>query len=418
MDILRALISTSLAHGSKLIVGLITLKLIAVYLGPIAMGTLGNFMSVISLTTSFAGGGIISGVIKYVAQYKENPDYLSKFISSSFTYSMFFSLFLLVSGTVFSKPLAKLIFLDGRYWPVVAFLAFVQVFIALNNLIIGVINGLGETAIYAYIVIIGNILAVPVMFSLIKFGGEYGAMVSLVISPALMSVPALYVAIKSRFKENIRLKFNTDFSRKLSVYSLMVFASATILPISEILIRNQIMSNLGLVQAGMWQSLSRIGLAYVSFFTLFLSYYYMPKLSGSKNKIETVGHVKRFFKLVLIGVFVVSVVVFVFRVYFIKMILSDQFLTISDYIIYQLIGDALKIMGYVFGFLTVAKTATKLYLAAELIQGVGYVLLASVAIRLNYGLTGVMLSYVTISAVYLFTSFIAFFIYYKKTEIN
>ena len=79
---------TVASQTSKIAVGFILIKLIAVYLGAGGMGLLGNFMSLVAMLSLMAGGGISNGVIKYVAEYKKQPRRLAEFIGSAKLYSL------------------------------------------------------------------------------------------------------------------------------------------------------------------------------------------------------------------------------------------------------------------------------------------------------------------------------------------
>ena len=63
MNFFRAGLIFSASTASKLIAGLAIVKIIAITLGADGLGRLGQFMSLISMVTILAGGGIASGVI-------------------------------------------------------------------------------------------------------------------------------------------------------------------------------------------------------------------------------------------------------------------------------------------------------------------------------------------------------------------
>ncbi|MDP3928878.1 MAG: oligosaccharide flippase family protein, partial [Bacteroidota bacterium] len=80
MKNLLAAFAAPLAHGLRMVANLVILKLIAITLGPIGMGTLGNFMSLTTMISVFAGAGITTGITKYVAEYKSSPKRLIRFL--------------------------------------------------------------------------------------------------------------------------------------------------------------------------------------------------------------------------------------------------------------------------------------------------------------------------------------------------
>jgi O-antigen/teichoic acid export membrane protein len=68
MKLARAGLTLGLSTAARMAANFVVLKMIALHLGTDGMGYLGQFMSVVALTTAFAGGGIAMGVTKYVAQ--------------------------------------------------------------------------------------------------------------------------------------------------------------------------------------------------------------------------------------------------------------------------------------------------------------------------------------------------------------
>ena len=73
MKVLTGAILTSCAHLSRIVMGLVLIKIIAFYLGAEGMGQMGQFMSMSTMVYMVAGGGVTNAVIKYVAEYTSSP---------------------------------------------------------------------------------------------------------------------------------------------------------------------------------------------------------------------------------------------------------------------------------------------------------------------------------------------------------
>jgi PST family polysaccharide transporter len=69
----RKLLQISALSGSstlvKMLTGMLSLKIVALYTGPEGVAILSQFMTLASVLSTIAGGGIGLGVIKYVAEY-------------------------------------------------------------------------------------------------------------------------------------------------------------------------------------------------------------------------------------------------------------------------------------------------------------------------------------------------------------
>ena len=62
----------------KIVIGFITSKVIAIFLGPSGMALVGNFRNFISSTEAFATLGFENGLVKYVAEHKNDNEKLTK----------------------------------------------------------------------------------------------------------------------------------------------------------------------------------------------------------------------------------------------------------------------------------------------------------------------------------------------------
>jgi len=72
MSIVRTGFYTTIATAARLLAGLVVIKLVAWFAGPAGVGKLGQFMSLMSLLAVLAGGGISAGIVKYVAEYRDD----------------------------------------------------------------------------------------------------------------------------------------------------------------------------------------------------------------------------------------------------------------------------------------------------------------------------------------------------------
>ena len=407
---------TGFAHLTKILAGFIVLKLVAVYLGAEGLGSLGQLMSLITILSLIAGGGITNGVIKYVAAYKILPPKMLHFVSGAFSYASYFSVALLVICLFFSGPLAKVIMGDVKYFWIIILVGFAQYGFALTNLIVGVVNGLKETRVFAIIQIVGGFLAIPVAWALIAKFGWNGAVIALcviVVSPLL---PGIMVFFKSSFKGQVKLLALRQLPVKLlAPFSLMLFTSAVAFPVVEMVVRNYLITSEGYHQAGLWQGAIKLSSAYLGFFSMFLGYYFMPMISEQHDKKVIARLVFRYLAFVMLLFILGGTVLYVGRSFFLVLALSSDFKELEELIIYQLAGDFFRISAYVIGYVAVAKAATKLYVVAEFFQSIVFLGAVFTASFLYNGVQGVMLGYMATYIIYFIVCVVGFWIYLGKS---
>ncbi|WP_123426961.1 O-antigen translocase [Pseudomonas brassicacearum] len=419
MNLLNGAILTSCAHLSRIVMGFILIKIIAYYLGAEGMGALGHFMSVSTMVYMIAGGGVINAVIKYAAEYARQPRQLLRFISVSATYSAIFCFVVMCFGVVFSKEIASLVFKDsGMYW-VIVILAAAQVLFAFVNLVVGVSNGLMQTNVYSKIQIFGSLCALPIIWGLISQYGSVGATLSIIVMYAITFIPALYYFWKSNFRTKVSLvKLKKIEFIRLSSYTLMLMTSAVTFPVVEIIIRQMLIDSAGYSAAGIWQGAVKLSSAYLGFFSIFLAYYFMPMVSRIEIK-RDIGFLTLKFVMLMMVVFCIGAgTLYVWRAFFIPLILSPSFSSLDDVIIYQLVGDLFKVLSYVIGFVAVAKAATKVYIAAELIQNALFLLLSVLMLKIYPDTKGVMIGYAISYVAYFFVVIVVFAIYLRFTSLG
>ena len=379
--------------------GLIIIKIIAIYLGPEGFGRLGHFMSMIAILGVLAGGGILNGIVKYVAEYKGAPDRLHPFLSNALAYTLIFSTLLFIAITLSAKQLSLILFGGDEFTQLIIFLGLIQYFYGLVSFCNGTINGLRETTKFAKIIIFGTLIGLPTSYFLIITYGFSGAVLGLAAVNACLLLPAMYELQKLEFFKKIKFSINKQDTIRLSKFSAMQMFSLATLPLAEMYIRSLIIHNAGWHEAGLWQGLMRLSSVYVGFFTTFLAAYYMPTLSEILDKNQIFKYVAKY--VVTIGsIFIlIAVMVYTFREFVFSVIFSKEFIIPAEYVRYQLTGDLFKIMSYVIGFLIVAKAKTKLYIMAELAQTAFYLGVATWLIKVG-GVSKVFPAYAISNFIY------------------
>ncbi|TAE89768.1 MAG: hypothetical protein EAY81_01810, partial [Bacteroidetes bacterium] len=100
----------------KVATSFLTNKIVAIYLGPIGMGLLGQLNSLLGIITPLSTGGTNTGVIKYVSEFDSNQKYKQQqIITTSFFLSIICSIAIAIALFSFAERLAVFLFLDINY---------------------------------------------------------------------------------------------------------------------------------------------------------------------------------------------------------------------------------------------------------------------------------------------------------------
>jgi PST family polysaccharide transporter len=164
------------------------------------------------------------------------------------------------------------------------------------------------------------------------------------------------------------------------------------MPVSQILVRNFIISELGISSAGIWQGMMRLSDAYLTFINMALVTYYLPKLSSISDRYLLRKEIFKGYKLIVPVTAVICLTVFLMRTFIIKLLFTSEFLPMEHLFKWQILGDFFKISSYVLAFLMVAKAKTKFYIISEILFAMSYVLLSIFCTKL-IGLEGSALAF-------------------------
>ena len=404
MNALTSAFLVGIAQISKIILGLFFIKIVAIYLGSEGLGKLGHLISLMTFLTIFAGGGIHNGIIKYISEYQHKPFRLIKFINTASSYSLIISIAFLFLLTVFSQKLAFYIFSDSSLFWFIILVGFFHALLAFNSLITSIGNGLKDTRIFSISQTLGNLLAIPLIWWMIFQFGIIGGAFAILTNIFITFLVCFYFFKKSSFWK--KKKFNLpkiklkDYSR-LYGFSLMAITSATVFPLVEIYIRQMIIGHSGYAEAGVWQAATKISSVYIGLFALFLAYHFVPTISP-ENEMQKIRELILKYIIIVGSIFAIgAIVLYIGRDYFIMLVLSDDFLILSDIIYIQLIGDFFKIIGFVIGFVFVAKAFTLTYIFMEILQGLLLILLTSIFYTSNPEIINIFKGYAVTNLAFL-----------------
>ena len=181
----------------KIAIGVITSKVLAIFIGPSGLALTGNLKNFLTSVESIATLGFQNGIVKYVAECKDDRDQLQKTISTVFITLL--AIAFLLSGILyfFDDFWNKQIFGNHfEYEFVIKALAIALPWFAISIFFLSVINGLGKSKEVIWINIIGNTVGLVVSLTMILQFKTLGALLSVVISPALLFFVTFYFVSK------------------------------------------------------------------------------------------------------------------------------------------------------------------------------------------------------------------------------
>lgn len=352
----------------RIVAGFLTSKAIAIYVGAEGMALIGNLRNFLSSMQSLSILGLYEGVVKYIAEFKNNTKELSKSLSTAF-YAGFIAT-VLVSFTCYLQADAinnYLFSLHYDYAFAIRILALALPFFSLNMFSFSILNGFSKFRIIIVINIIGQILGLVITLFLIWQSRIDGALIAVAISESLIFLITLVGIVNQRsLMPLIKVKsISVKFIKRYSSYSIMALFSAILLPLVALAVRTYIIENVGLKEAGFWEAMTRISKYYLMFISTLLSLYILPRFSEIDTIKEFREEVFNFYKTIIPIFGAGLLVIYLLRSPIVSLVLSKEFEPVEGLFFWQLLGDFIKVLSTVIAYQFLAKKMFWHYIITE-----------------------------------------------------
>ncbi|MDW2981322.1 MAG: O-antigen translocase [Rhodanobacter sp.] len=394
MNIARAGFYSAFATGARLLAALVVVKLVAWFAGPEGVGKLGQFMSLMSLLAVLAGGGIGAGIVKYVAEYRHDPQRLERLLAAALWYALCASLLMGCLALAFSRPLAQWLLDDVAYAGLIRVLAVAQLGIALLNYILAVVNGFMDVRRLALIQVLGSLLGIVTVIVLARWLQLYGALLALIVGQLLWLLVGLPAWWRSPYfrRSMLRLRFDREMTLRLAGFSVMTLTAALVSPLVNIAVRDHLALELGWQQVGYWQAVSKVSDAYLLFLTAAINIYYLPKLAAIQERAALVAELRNAYRYLLPVVVALAAAVYLLRDWVTRWLFSADFAPANALYAPQLAGDVVKIAAFILSYVMLAKAMTWLFVVSECVFAASYLALVYV-FTARFGLVGAMYAF-------------------------
>ena len=378
----------------KIVAGILISKFIAIFVGPEGMALIGNLRNFFNTVQSISIAGLYKGVVKFISQYKYESSKLTGVLSTVFYLGFFASITLAFICYYNAEFINDLIFLNNNYTYVVETLAIVLPFYALNMFVFSIMNGFSKYKILLIINIIGQILGLSVTLLLIWQDKIDGALIAVVITPALnLLITIVGIAFRKNLMSYIKITEIRFFVlRQLSPFMVMAFVSSIALPIVYIIIRNYIVSEIGIKEAGYWTAVTRVSDYYLMFINSLMALYILPRFTEIDSHKEFRKEVFSFYKTILPLFGAILAIIYLSRSLLVTILFTEEFRPIEDLFGYQILGDFMRVMSMVIAYKFLAKKMFTHFIIIEVFLFV-IMYVSSIYLIDLYGLKGAVMGH-------------------------
>lgn len=401
MTLVRTSILNGIAVSVRLLTALGLNKVLAIYIGPSGYAVVGHFSNLITIALSSSGAAFNAGITKYTAEHYDNDQKIQNFWSAAVKCVLASAFITSLTIALFSETLAIHILEDIHYKKVFIWLAIGLPFMAVNSMLLAIMNGKKELHLYVIQNITASLIGVIVSTVLALRFGLLGALTAMAVNQASIVLVTLFLCRNASW---LKLSLFTGSTTKteyilLLKFFLMAITAAIAGPMSQVFVRSHLIEAFGQAATGEWQAVYKISELYLLFFTTTLSVYYLPRIAEIKDRKQLIQEIKTVYAIVLPVAISFALVIFLLRDTLSTLLFSESFVGMTKMFKWQLIGDVLKIGSWILSFIMVGRAMTKWFILTEIIFGGTWVIL-SVQFTQALGVEGATLAFAANYALY------------------
>jgi antigen flippase len=391
--------SSALIGGTTMLnigVGIIRTKAMAWLLGPVGVGLIGIYGSILNLTQSLASMGIPASGVRQIAEAVGSGD--AKQIRRTATVlrrtAIAFGLLGALILVVFSKWISTLTFGNNRYAGAIAALALA---VLLNSVAGGqtaLLRGVRRISDLAKMGVLGMVFGTVISILLVYFFRERGIVPSLVSMTGIGVLTAWWYTRKVKI-QNERLTFSQWRKETSGLLTLgLAFSASSILTLgADYAVRLMLLRKVSFEAAGLYQSAWTLGELYVGFILQAMTTDFYPRLTAvAKNNTECNRLVNEQAEigLLLAGPGVMATMTVAPLV--IALFYTDKFSGAVEPLRWICFGMALRVVAWPMGFVILAKGVQSIFFWTELAATVVHVGLAFLLVS-YFGLSGAAMAF-------------------------
>jgi PST family polysaccharide transporter len=379
----------------KMVVGFIISKVIAVYTGPAGIAMLGQVQSLITITTGVAAAPVGTGLVRYTAEnWKDGEVACSPWWTACLRVTLLLFIVIIPTTILFSEQISILLFDNNHYKWLVVFSACVLPFSVINVLIASVINGQQNYRQYILLGMLSVLISTGIIILLTVYFNIVGALIATTLYTAIAGIVLIFFSLNKKWfsLHYWFVKIDKTYLKPIISYTLMALVTASAMPLALLFVRKILISETGWANAGNWQAVWKISEVYLGVITMALSTYLLPHLSVLKETSLIRKEINSVSLYVLVVVSALAIAVYFLRDLSITILFTEDFRGARYLFLYQLIGDVIKICGFLYAYPLLAQGKTKIFITSEIIFSCSFVMLSFLCIK-HYGVQGANISY-------------------------
>lgn len=400
--LLKITAMTGLLTLLRMAMGFVIAKVVAIYTGPTGLAMLGQVQSLVGSLNGIINAPAGSGVVRFTAENTaQGFAACTPWWRAALQWVLIISCIAIPLGFLLAKPLAAWLFQDPQLAWVVMATVCVLPFAAIGTLFNSVINGQQLYRRYVGLGMISSLVSGGVMLAMIALYNMQGALFAAAVQAALIGMVMLIGNLRQPW---FKLRYwwggvDPKACKDISKYMLMAITSALTVPVSLILVRNILITEVGWDATGQWQAVYKISEVYLGVITMALGTYYLPRLASLTGVDAIVSEIHKTARVIIPIVATMALGVYLLRDVAITLLFTEGFRSARELFAIQLTGDVIKIASWLYAYPMLSRGATKWFMGTEILFSLSFVALTYLFVA-NMGLKGATVAYLVNYSVY------------------
>ncbi|HIF9471052.1 TPA: O-antigen translocase [Photobacterium damselae] len=386
---------TALLTLFRMCTSFIVAKIVAIYTGPSGIAMLGQIQGVVGVLNGIINSPVSSGVVRYTSENIDSGyNHCAPWWKASIIWIITISIIIIPLGIIFNKYISEALFHDNTYGWLISLICISLPFTAINTFLLSIVNGLQKYKSYIILGALSTLITTILMVTLVSFFSIDGALLAASINTGVSGLIMICVAYHYPWFKLVYFigRVDKDKILKIGSYVLMATTSALTVPLSIVIVRNILITQVGWDHSGQWQAVWRISEVYLSIITISLGTYFLPRLSKLSTAIEIKKEVNKMALVIMPIVIILAISVYFLRDIIITILFTNEFRNARDLFLIQLCGDVVKILSWLYAYPMLSRGAVKWYVSSEILFAITFISSTFLFVS-EFGVNGANMSY-------------------------
>jgi PST family polysaccharide transporter len=352
---------------ANIAIGIVSVKVLAVLLGPAGVGLMGLYQSIMGTASTLAGCGMQTSGVRQIAISQGDPKLLGLVRRTLLLGNLLLGGIGMGLLWFFREPVALLVFKDAVYSSQVGWLG-VGVFMSLLAASqIATLQGMRRIGDVARVNVLGALFGALVGILFVWSLGLAGLQWFVVAAPAGSLIFSSWYA--KRLPQVETGQSVAELSRQwrsMMRFGVPVMAAALLTVVTQLIVRSLVVRDLGLDASGYFQAAWAISMTYIGFVLSAMGADYLPRLTEEihdRERAKSLVNEQTEMALLMAGPILLAMLTL--APWIIELLYAKGFLPAAEILRWQVMGDIFKIAGWPMGFIVLAMGRGDLFIATQ-----------------------------------------------------